>query len=167
MKAKAYSLIKDSRLVRQFGSTFMDQIVRMLRSSDVLPAGHQDLSNSEAAILLFVIFTATTPTEAVRIAKNFEKLTCLNKKFSSSWKRFLFETKSQKEIVENIARIWFGDKGSFVIVHDKDGTSQTFSVPGHKRARVQDVRIINDEFLFSIILELQQPEFGKIGKFEG
>lgn len=164
---KTYSLIKDSRLVRQFGSTFMDQVVRMLRTSDIIPAGHQNLSNSEVAILLFVIFTATTPTDAVRIAKSYEKLTCLNKNFSSKWKRFLFETKSQKEIVENIARIWFGDKGSFVIVHDKDETSQTFSVPGHKRASVQDVRIINDEFLFSILLELQQEEFGKIGKFIG
>lgn len=164
---KAYSLIKDSRLVRQFGSTFMDQIVRRLKSSDVLPAGHQDLSNSEVAILLFAIFTATTPTDAVRIAKNYENLACLNKNFSSKWNRFLFETKAQKENAENIARIWFGDKGSFVIVHDKDGTSQTFSLPGYKRQRIQDVRIINDEFLFSIILELQQPEFGKIGKFIG
>jgi hypothetical protein len=155
---KSYQLINDARLQKQFGRTHMDQCLRILRSDGRL-SKYADLSKDEIALTLFVIFSVQSPTESLQAAKNYEKIVHLNKKFKSIWKRFLFEFSAQKELVNDISRIWFGEAASFVMIHFRNAESQTFAVPGYSSTLVSNVRIISAEFLWSIQLQLQQPEY--------
>lgn len=155
---KAYNIQNDARLIKEFGKTRLDQIARMLRSDGQLPS-YGDLDRDQIALYLFVIFTVNSPTEALRAAKNYRNIVHLNKRFSSIFKRFLYEFSAQKELINDISRVWFGECGSFVMIHFRNSESQTFALPGYETKLVQNVRIISAEFLWSIQLQLQQPEY--------
>lgn len=165
---KAYSIIADSRLSRQFGQSKLDQVARMLRADEVLPRSG-DLSREQIGAFLFSVFSVNSSGDAVRAAKNYSNLkNRQGKRFNGVWKQFLFEPRAQIEALNEIDHFLFVDNGAMVHISCKDGSSETFAIPGHQIPQVEEIRKISGQFICSIMLQLHQPIENQVttGKME-